>query len=134
MRSAGTPFDCPTSTDPLYLLTRDGVLDQLNEIIVAPVTRTIRGLSTEVDLTADDGMPVTSVISPNDGTQRTFSDRLKSAGPDFGLRERSFVASGLVGERAPRPNANRGTLGKNAMHYVRVGESLGVDHYVKPNG
>ena len=41
------------------ILTRNEVIDRLNEIIVAPVTRTIRGLSTEVVLTTDDGMPVT---------------------------------------------------------------------------
>jgi mRNA interferase MazF len=44
-------------------LTRDRVLGQLNEIIVAPVTRTVRGLSTEVVLTSDDGMPVTSALN-----------------------------------------------------------------------
>ena len=48
---------------PVLLLTRDSVLGQLNEIIVAPLTRTIRGLSTEVVLTSDDGMPVTSALN-----------------------------------------------------------------------
>jgi mRNA interferase MazF len=33
-------------------------MDHLHEIIVVPVTRTIRGLSTEVVLSPDDGMPV----------------------------------------------------------------------------
>jgi mRNA interferase MazF len=33
-------------------------LDQLGEIIAVPVTRTIRGLATELVLTLDDGMPV----------------------------------------------------------------------------
>jgi mRNA-degrading endonuclease toxin of MazEF toxin-antitoxin module len=36
---------------PILILTRNEVIDRLNEIIVAPVTRTIRGLSTEVVLT-----------------------------------------------------------------------------------
>ena len=47
----------------MLVLTRDGVIEQLNEIIVAPVTRTIRGIATEVLLTASDGMPTTSAIN-----------------------------------------------------------------------
>lgn len=39
------------------MLTRDEVSDRLNEVIVVPVTRTIRGLRTEVLLTEEDGMP-----------------------------------------------------------------------------
>ena len=47
----------PRQRRPVLVLTRDDVIDRLNEIIVAPVTRTIRGLSTEVLLTEEDGMP-----------------------------------------------------------------------------
>ncbi len=52
-------FRVPDKRRPILILTRNEVIDRLNEIIVVPVTRTIRGLSTEVVLTADDGMPVT---------------------------------------------------------------------------
>ena len=52
-------FRVPDKRRPILILTRNEVVDRLNEIIVAPVTRTIRGLSTEVVLTRDDGMPVT---------------------------------------------------------------------------
>jgi mRNA interferase MazF len=45
------------------LLTRDEVVDSLNEIIVAPLTRTVRGLKTEVVLTPADGTPVVSAIN-----------------------------------------------------------------------
>jgi mRNA interferase MazF len=38
-------------------LTRASVIDVLNEIVVAPATRTIRGLATEVLLSSADGMP-----------------------------------------------------------------------------
>jgi mRNA interferase MazF len=51
-------FRPPDKRRPVLLLTRDAVIDQLGEIIAAPVTRTIRGLATEVVLTPDDGMPV----------------------------------------------------------------------------
>ena len=48
---------------PVLILTRDEVIDHLNEIIVVPVTRTIRGLTTEVVLTPDDGMPVSCALN-----------------------------------------------------------------------
>jgi mRNA interferase MazF len=38
-------------------------MDSLNEVIVAPVTRTIRGLETEVLLTEEDGMPAVCAIN-----------------------------------------------------------------------
>ena len=50
-------FRLPDKRRPVLILTRDSVIDQLNEIIVVPATRTIRGLTTEVVLTSEDGMP-----------------------------------------------------------------------------
>ena len=50
-------FHLPDKRRPVLELTRDEVIDSLNEIIVVPVTRTIRGLRTEVLLTEEDGMP-----------------------------------------------------------------------------
>ncbi len=51
-------FRPPDKRRPALLLTRDSVIEQLGEIIAAPITRTIRGLATEVVLTTNDGMPV----------------------------------------------------------------------------
>jgi mRNA interferase MazF len=45
------------------ILARNEVADALNELIVVPATRTIRGLLTEVILTPDDGMPVTCALN-----------------------------------------------------------------------
>lgn len=56
-------FALPDKRRPVLILTRNEVIDYLNEIIVVPVTRTIRGLVTEVVLTPDDGMPVVSVLN-----------------------------------------------------------------------
>lgn len=50
-------FAAPDKRRPVLLLTRSNVIDTLNEIIVAPATRTIRGLATEVLLSNADGMP-----------------------------------------------------------------------------
>ena len=51
-------FRPPDKRRPVLILTRSDVIDRLNEIIVAPATRTIRGLATEVVLSPEDGMPV----------------------------------------------------------------------------
>ena len=56
-------FRLPDKRRPVLILTRNEVIDRLNEIIVVPVTRTIRGLTTEVILTPDDGMPVECALN-----------------------------------------------------------------------
>ncbi len=56
-------FALPDKRRPVLILTRNEVIDHLNEFIVVPVTRTIRGLATEVILTPDDGMPVVSALN-----------------------------------------------------------------------
>ena len=56
-------FRNPDKRRPVLILTRDEIIDRLNEIIVVPVTRTIRGLTTEVVLTPDDGMPVNCALN-----------------------------------------------------------------------
>ena len=56
-------FKLPDKRRPVLLLTRDTVIAQLNEIIVVPATRTIRGLTSEVVVTPEDGMPVASALN-----------------------------------------------------------------------
>jgi mRNA interferase MazF len=56
-------FAAPDKRRPVLLLARDEVVDVLNEIIVVPATRTIRGLRTEVVLSTDDGMPTTCALN-----------------------------------------------------------------------
>lgn len=56
-------FRLPDKRRPVMILTRSEVIESLNELIVVPVTRTIRGLSTEVILTQEDGMPVTCALN-----------------------------------------------------------------------
>ena len=48
---------------PVLILTRSEIIERLNEIIVVPATRTIRGLLSEVILTSDDGMPITCALN-----------------------------------------------------------------------
>jgi mRNA interferase MazF len=56
-------FRLPDKRRPVLVLTRDEVVDRLNEIIIAPVTRNIRGLKTEVLLAEEDGMPVLCAVN-----------------------------------------------------------------------
>ena len=56
-------FRLPDKRRPVLTLTRNSVIDRLNEIIVVPATRTIRGLTTEVVLTANDGMPAACALN-----------------------------------------------------------------------
>lgn len=42
---------------PVLVVTRNEAIDVLNKLVVAPITRTVRGIPTEVTLDADDGLP-----------------------------------------------------------------------------
>ena len=56
-------FRLPDKRRPVLLLARPEVIDVLGEVVVVPITRTIRGLPTEVLLTPDDGMPVACALN-----------------------------------------------------------------------
>ena len=48
---------------PVVVLTRDPLGRYLHSVIVGPVTSTVRGLSTEVEVGPDDGVRVASVVN-----------------------------------------------------------------------
>ena len=60
---AAAPPALPDKRRPVRLLSRDAMLPTLNEVIVVPATRTIRGIDTEVVHTADDGMPAACALN-----------------------------------------------------------------------
>jgi mRNA interferase MazF len=49
-------FARPHKKRPVVLLTRDSVLEYLGEATIAPITRTVRGIPSEVPLGPHDGM------------------------------------------------------------------------------
>lgn len=61
---------------PVVVLTRDPLGQLLHSVIVAPVTSTIRGLSTEVPLGRDDGIRHPSVANL-DNIQLLARDRFR---------------------------------------------------------
>lgn len=48
---------------PVLVLTRDEAIPRLRNVVVALITRTIRGIDSEVQLGPDDGMPVECAVS-----------------------------------------------------------------------
>lgn len=48
---------------PVLVLTREAAIPVLKRVTIASITRTIRGIPTEVVLDEDDGMPVRCVVS-----------------------------------------------------------------------
>jgi mRNA interferase MazF len=56
-------FGRPDKRRPVVILTRDSALEYLGEATVAPVTRTIRDIPSEVLLTPADGLPSDCAIN-----------------------------------------------------------------------
>jgi mRNA interferase MazF len=53
----------PGGDRPVLVLTRDPVADRIGAVVVAPFTRTIRGIQSELRLGRRDGMPAECVAS-----------------------------------------------------------------------
>lgn len=54
----------PGGDRPVLVLTRDPVADRIDAVVVAALTRTRRGLVSELDLTArEDGVPTDCVVN-----------------------------------------------------------------------
>lgn len=53
----------PGGDRPVLVLTRDPVADRIGSIVVAALTRTRRGLVSELALTTADGVPTDSVVN-----------------------------------------------------------------------
>lgn len=70
-------FRLPDKRRPVLVLTRNEVAGHLNELIVVPITRTIRGLASEVVLTQSDGVPVPCALN-FDHVSLAQKDRLGS--------------------------------------------------------
>lgn len=53
----------PAGRRPVCVLTRDAAIEVLTGLTCAPITRTIRGIRSEVEIGLDEGLPDASVIS-----------------------------------------------------------------------
>lgn len=69
----------------MLILTRDGVIPVLHSVLVAPATRSVRSIPTEVFLDESDGMPTSCVLSLDNVTpvlKSRLSSRITSLSPD----------------------------------------------------
>ncbi|MGH8903433.1 MAG: type II toxin-antitoxin system PemK/MazF family toxin [Egibacteraceae bacterium] len=74
-----------TGRRPFLILTRDGAIPVLRSVLAAPITRTVRGIPTEVPLGTDDGMSVECVASLDNlrvVPKAYLVDRICVLGPD----------------------------------------------------
>ncbi len=53
----------PGGDRPVMVLTRDPVADRIGSVVVAALTRTRRGVVSELALTRSDGVPTDSVVN-----------------------------------------------------------------------
>lgn len=53
----------PAGRRPVCVLTRDAAIDVLIAVTCAPITRTVRGIRSEVEIGLDQGLPEACVIS-----------------------------------------------------------------------
>ncbi len=53
----------PSGRRPVCILTRDAAIEVLSSVTCAPITRTIRGIRTEVEIGPEQGLPQRCVIS-----------------------------------------------------------------------
>jgi mRNA interferase MazF len=53
----------PGGDRPVLVLTRDPVAERIGSVVVAALTRTRRGLVSELELTRTDGVPTDSVVN-----------------------------------------------------------------------
>lgn len=70
---------------PVLVVTRSDIAGLLTGIVVAPVTRTIRGIPTEIPLSETEGLPAPCVAS-FDNLQRVGRNALRTRAGDLGDR------------------------------------------------
>jgi mRNA interferase MazF len=88
---------------PVVVLTRDPFGRVLHSVIVGPVTSTVRGLHTEVELTEADGVRIRSVVNLDNLqliARSRLGRRVGRATPAT-LRAICFAASEAIGCAAP---------------------------------
>lgn len=56
-------LEMPDKRGPVLVLTREAAVPVLRTLLVAPITRSIRGIPTEVLLGPDDGMPAECAVT-----------------------------------------------------------------------
>jgi mRNA interferase MazF len=53
----------PSGRRPVCILTRDAAIPLLNSVTCAPITRTVRGIPSEVEIGVEHGLPEMAVVN-----------------------------------------------------------------------
>lgn len=75
----------PGGDRPVLVLTRDPVASRIGAVVVAALTRTRRGLVSELELTTADGVPTASVVNFDNIhtiSRETFRRRIATLPPN----------------------------------------------------
>lgn len=64
----------PAGRRPVCILTRDAAIPLLNKVTCAPITRTTRGIPSEVEVGRDHGLPEAAVINCDNVITVAMSD------------------------------------------------------------
>jgi mRNA interferase MazF len=78
---AEAPAESPR---PYLILSRDEAIERLNKLVVAPATRTIRGIPTEVEVGHEEGLGTDCVLSLDNVTlirKTLLIERVGAVGP-----------------------------------------------------
>ena len=70
-------FQRPDKKRPVLIITRNSIIDYLNDVTIAPITSTIRDIPSEMVLSQDDGMPKDCAVN-FDHIQAVAKNRLGS--------------------------------------------------------
>lgn len=84
---------------PVLVLTREAAIPVLKRVTIASITRTVRGIPTEVILNEEDGMPVRCVVSLDnlgDAWKAMLTEHITTLGLDR-MREVCAALSIAVG-------------------------------------
>ena len=88
-------FDRPDKTRPVLVLTRSSIIAHLSTVTVAPITRTVRGVPTEVRISVEEGVRVPSVAN-FDAIQTVGAKRLGRYIGSLSKRRKSEVRRALL--------------------------------------
>ncbi len=77
---------------PVLVITRSEAVPVLSGIVVAPVTRTVREIPTEIPLGEAEGLPVECAAS-FDNLQRILRSALTERAGDLGVRRRQICTA-----------------------------------------
>lgn len=77
---------------PVLVVTRTEAVAVLTGIVVAPITRTVRGIPTEVDLGNDEGLAIECAAS-FDNLQRVRRSALREKAGELGVRAQEICAA-----------------------------------------